>query len=262
VYDYNDSDVVSSILQGVGSGGIPFVFDCIGSKQGSIAPISQIAVRGTRVAILLPVIVKDSTEEQDPEYEMDVEKAADWAQGVDVRGVRTHFYLNVSIQKQQMSQSTIADKIRTSSSNTAFSPTSCTRCSRTVSSHRRNRGSWRARQCCSGRRKQWTCCDKSRPVWRDWSGASATGNEWSHSRFGGYHLLVGASICWRWSKVRLQPPTGRVICPTDKRIVRVSVRISIPGRERDLGLTKSLSLVYVHFVPGCGEEKTQLQKKL
>jgi NADPH:quinone reductase-like Zn-dependent oxidoreductase len=103
VYDYNDPDVVSSILQGAGSGGVSFVFDCIGSKQGSIAPISRIAVRGTRVAILLPVIVKDSTDEQDPEYEMDVEKAAGWAQGVDVRGVRTHFYLNVSIQKQNIS---------------------------------------------------------------------------------------------------------------------------------------------------------------
>jgi hypothetical protein len=103
VYDYNDPDVVSSILQGAGSGGVSFVFDCIGSKQGSIAPISRIAVRGTRVAILLPVIVKDSTDEQDPEYEMDVEKAAGWAQGVDVRGVRTHFYLNVSIQKRNIS---------------------------------------------------------------------------------------------------------------------------------------------------------------
>jgi hypothetical protein len=191
VYDYNDSDVVPSILQGAGSGGISFVFDCIGSKQGSIAPISQIAVRGTRVAILLPVIVKDSTDEQDPEYEMDVEKAADWAQGVDVRGVRTHFYLNVSIQKQQMSQSTISDKIRTSSSNTTFSPTSCTRCSRTVLLHHRNRGSWRARQCCSGRRKQWTCCDKSRPVWRDWSGASATGNERSHAT-----RVSAGTTCW------------------------------------------------------------------
>ena len=30
-------------------------------------------------------------------YEMDVKKAADWQAGVDVQGVRTHFYPDVSI---------------------------------------------------------------------------------------------------------------------------------------------------------------------
>ena len=41
--------------------------------------------------------MRDSSETEDPIYEMDVNKAADWAEGVDVRGVRTHFYLDVSI---------------------------------------------------------------------------------------------------------------------------------------------------------------------
>jgi NADPH:quinone reductase-like Zn-dependent oxidoreductase len=96
VLDYNDQDIVPSIIQTAGTSGLPFVFDCIGSKKGSIDPISQVARRGTKVAILLPVILRDSTEDQDPEYEKDVEKAANWQEGVDVRGVRTHFYLNVS----------------------------------------------------------------------------------------------------------------------------------------------------------------------
>lgn len=96
VFDYNDADIVSNILKGSGESGIPLILDCIGSKFGSIFPIAQIAKGGAKVAILLPVIVKDSSETEDPEYEMDVRAAATWDDDVDVRGVRTHFYLNVS----------------------------------------------------------------------------------------------------------------------------------------------------------------------
>ena len=102
-FDYNDPHIVSHILNTGSSqivtgshAGIPFILDCIGSKYGSIEPISKIAKSGSKVAILLPVIVKDSTETEDPEYEMDVTKAAGWVEGVDARGVRTHFYLEVS----------------------------------------------------------------------------------------------------------------------------------------------------------------------
>jgi hypothetical protein len=95
VFDYNTTNVVDAILEEGDSDGIPLIFDCIGSKLGSIAPISKIAKSGAKVAILLPVIVRDSTEDEDPEYEMDVGVAAEWQQGVDVRGVRTHFYLDV-----------------------------------------------------------------------------------------------------------------------------------------------------------------------
>lgn len=96
VFDYNDSNVVSSIRQAGGETGIPRILDCIGSKYRSIAPISQIALSGAKVAVLLPVIVRDSSETEDPEYEMDVEASAEWEDGVDARGVRTHFYLDVS----------------------------------------------------------------------------------------------------------------------------------------------------------------------
>lgn len=93
VFDYNDPDIITSINR---VGDVARIYDCIGSKTGSIAPIAKLAKSGAKVAILLPVIVRDSSETEDPEYEMDVTKAADWAEGVDVRGVRTHHYLDVS----------------------------------------------------------------------------------------------------------------------------------------------------------------------
>ncbi|KAL1605773.1 hypothetical protein SLS59_003577 [Nothophoma quercina] len=93
-FDYNDKDVVASLFLHGGTTGISLILDCIGSKFGSITPISQVAESGAKVAILLPVIVRDSSETEVPEYEMDVRKVADWKEGVDARGVRTHFYLD------------------------------------------------------------------------------------------------------------------------------------------------------------------------
>ncbi|KAK3202855.1 hypothetical protein GRF29_154g991660 [Pseudopithomyces chartarum] len=98
-FDYNDPDVVSQI---VSTGTIPKFMDCIGSQSASITPISRIAKNGAKVAILLPVIVRDSSETEDPIYEMDVKKAAEWAEGVDARGVRTHFYLDNEFFKQHL----------------------------------------------------------------------------------------------------------------------------------------------------------------
>lgn len=96
LFDYNDQNVVASLLQAGGVTGIPFILDCIGSQRGSVAPISQVAKSGAKVAILLPLILRDSTETEAPLYEMNVEKVADWPVGVDARGVRTHFYPDVS----------------------------------------------------------------------------------------------------------------------------------------------------------------------
>ena len=53
------------------------------------------AQRGTRVAVLLPVVLKDATEEEAPEYAMEPKSHGKWAEGVEVRGVRTHFYAEV-----------------------------------------------------------------------------------------------------------------------------------------------------------------------
>lgn len=101
VFDYNDSDVVEQIIRACNverssQPTIPLILDCIGSQQGSIQPLSKIAQKGAKIAVLLPVIVKDSTDSTMPEYTLDAEKAANFADGVDVAGVRTHFYLEVS----------------------------------------------------------------------------------------------------------------------------------------------------------------------
>ncbi|KAJ9623588.1 hypothetical protein H2203_005850 [Taxawa tesnikishii (nom. ined.)] len=92
VFDYNDPDVVSAITKEVGN--IPYIFDCIGSQKGSLAPLAKIARKAAKVAVLLPVVVRDATEEVEPIYGMDVRDYADWTDGVEVRGVRTHFYLD------------------------------------------------------------------------------------------------------------------------------------------------------------------------
>ena len=103
-FDYRSPTVIADILSSVplASGGkprIPFILDCIGSQSGSLAPLAKIAERGSKVGVLLPVIVKDAGEGGvRPEYSMDVGANAEWKEGVDARGVRTHFYLDVSEQ--------------------------------------------------------------------------------------------------------------------------------------------------------------------
>jgi NADPH:quinone reductase-like Zn-dependent oxidoreductase len=96
VFDYNDADIVASIIRVGGEAGIALVLDCIGSKDGSIAPVSKIVNTGAKVAILLPVILRDSSETEDPLYGMDVNAAASWDDGVHAKGVRTHSYREVS----------------------------------------------------------------------------------------------------------------------------------------------------------------------
>ncbi|KAL2061822.1 hypothetical protein VTL71DRAFT_7200, partial [Oculimacula yallundae] len=100
-FDYRSPDITSEILSSV-SGNIPLIFDCIGSKSGSLAPLSRIAKRGAKVAILLPVIVKDAGEGVRPVYGMDVNAEAKWEEGVEVRGVRTHFYLDNPLFKEKL----------------------------------------------------------------------------------------------------------------------------------------------------------------
>jgi NADPH:quinone reductase-like Zn-dependent oxidoreductase len=99
VFDYRHPLVASQILEAAvpssSSGTIPFILDCIGSKSGSLATLAKIAKKGTKVAVLLPVIVRDATDEKAPEYSMDVQSSAEWEEGVETRGVRTHFYAEV-----------------------------------------------------------------------------------------------------------------------------------------------------------------------
>lgn len=104
-FDYRDADVAEQILKAVADQNeaktpagpaVPFVLDCIASQQGSLARIAEFAQNGTLVAALLPVIVRDATDDVAPEYSMDTQAAVNWADGVEARGVRTHFYEDVS----------------------------------------------------------------------------------------------------------------------------------------------------------------------
>ena len=100
VFDYRDPNVAKAVLNAAAVHAtepkIPFIFDCIGSKSGSLAELVKIAENGTKVAVLLPVILKDATDKKVPEYSMDVQSSAEWKDGVEARGVRTHFYREVS----------------------------------------------------------------------------------------------------------------------------------------------------------------------
>lgn len=98
-FDYREEDVVvDRILEYAGDRKVRYILDCIGSLDGTLRPLTRIAQRGSVVAVMLPVILRDATVEEEPEYEMDASKvlAGEWAEGVNVRGVRTHFYLSVS----------------------------------------------------------------------------------------------------------------------------------------------------------------------
>jgi len=153
VFDYNDAKVIESILQYGSDAGIPLTLDCIGSQKGSIKPISNIAKAGSKVAILLPVVVRDSTETETPEYEMEVKVAADWREGVDVRGVRTHQYLDVSNNLPLCDDSLM--KYRMSFSSIICNLISCPQCSKTASCQHRNRESSRVRPCSKEHRRPW-----------------------------------------------------------------------------------------------------------
>ncbi|KAF2279441.1 GroES-like protein [Westerdykella ornata] len=105
VFDYRNEGVVDQILATGNEqqeNSIPRILDCIGSVEGSIRPISGIAKSGTTVAILLPVIVRHASDAEAPIYGMDVGAAAEWKDGVKVRGVRTHFYADNEFHKYHL----------------------------------------------------------------------------------------------------------------------------------------------------------------
>lgn len=92
VYDYNYPDVVDKLAAQVGL--IPRFIDCIGSSTASVAPIARLAKTGSKVAVLLPVILPKPTPGSPPGYTFDAQASAAWADGVQVSGVRTHNYLD------------------------------------------------------------------------------------------------------------------------------------------------------------------------
>ncbi|KAI8684016.1 PKS-ER domain-containing protein [Fusarium keratoplasticum] len=116
-FDYRKGDVVDQILKYAGDRSepkLPYILDCIGSLDGTLKPLTKIAQRGSIVAVMLPVILKDATVEEEPEYEMDASKVlvGEWAEGVNVRGVRTHFYLSNQFFKENMQPEIIPALLR------------------------------------------------------------------------------------------------------------------------------------------------------
>lgn len=169
-FDYTKSSVVEDIQQYIKQqdgeqASVPYILDCIGSLHGTLAPLTRIATRGAVVAVMLPVILKDATATEAPEYEMDVSKClpGQWADGVDVRGVRTHFYLSVSSSSSFSSSLTRASELmridfRTPSTRTRCSRKSCRRCSRRASCSQTGSASSRGYRCWRARRRRWICC--------------------------------------------------------------------------------------------------------
>ncbi|KPI36636.1 Enoyl LovC [Cyphellophora attinorum] len=98
-FDYRSGNVggpISDFLsqQHQGKHNIRYAIDCIGSRAGSVKPIAEVVRSGATVAVLLPVIIADAVDNQKPVYTLDAEEDVAWAEGVEVRGVRTHFWLD------------------------------------------------------------------------------------------------------------------------------------------------------------------------
>lgn len=95
-FDYSDPHITEQILKAEPE--VPYIIDCIGSLENTLRPLSKIAQSGSKVAVMLPVIVRDATADEEPLYEMDVQQCLQggWKDGVELRGVRTHFYQDVS----------------------------------------------------------------------------------------------------------------------------------------------------------------------
>ncbi|KAH7322679.1 zinc-binding dehydrogenase [Stachybotrys elegans] len=91
-FDYREADVTDQIraLQTH----IPYIVDCIGHVDGTLRPLSKVATRGSVVAVMLPVIIRDATADHEPVLGMDPNelKQIKWEEGVTLRGVRTFFY--------------------------------------------------------------------------------------------------------------------------------------------------------------------------
>jgi NADPH:quinone reductase-like Zn-dependent oxidoreductase len=97
-FDYSEGDFCQKILAVESE--IPYILDCIGSLENTLRPLTKIAKAGSKLAVMLPVILRDATIDNGPLYEMDAENClkGEWEDGVEVRGgVRTRFYQDVGV---------------------------------------------------------------------------------------------------------------------------------------------------------------------
>ncbi|KAL8731004.1 MAG: hypothetical protein Q9166_003655 [cf. Caloplaca sp. 2 TL-2023] len=65
----------------------------VGSNKshGSVEPIGKITEAGAQVAIILPVVTRDTAEDVEPEYAINVAEVVHCPDGVQVKGVRSRF---------------------------------------------------------------------------------------------------------------------------------------------------------------------------
>jgi NADPH:quinone reductase-like Zn-dependent oxidoreductase len=109
-FNYNEVDVSEQILHhaaslttghDAGAASIPCILDCIGASTGSVLPLTRIAQSGSKVAILLPIIISPSAPNTIPTYSMDT-TTYPWAPNVTTVGVRTHFYLDNAFHAEHL----------------------------------------------------------------------------------------------------------------------------------------------------------------
>ena len=92
---YEDlSSAISTILARLPVTGPVMVIDCIGDASRTVEPIAKIVHgrKGSKVAVMLPVRVGGTGKTVGVEMEVN----GDFGEGVEVLGVRTHFYEKVS----------------------------------------------------------------------------------------------------------------------------------------------------------------------
>ena len=101
-FDYKEENVTDQIAAAVAAP-IHLIVDCIGHLDGTLRPLTKLAVRDTKVAIMMPAILRDATDEHEPELSMDPSTLLKglWAEGVKLIGVRTFFYAEVRIIHSQ-----------------------------------------------------------------------------------------------------------------------------------------------------------------
>ncbi|GAB1311329.1 Enoyl reductase (ER) domain-containing protein [Madurella fahalii] len=106
ILEYVDRAAAAGAAEGKKSDGpkVPFIVDCIGSREGTLRPLSKIAERGSKVAVMMPVINVHAREDQVPEYEMDINKVlvGEWKEGVELLGTRTFFYARNEFLKDHL----------------------------------------------------------------------------------------------------------------------------------------------------------------
>lgn len=91
-YDYTESTVVEQISAATGQ--IPYILDCIGHVDGTLRPLSKIAGAGTRVAVVVPIVVHHSTTDTEPQLSLDPSTilVGEWNGGVQLVPIMAFFY--------------------------------------------------------------------------------------------------------------------------------------------------------------------------